>query len=190
YIYGWARRLSSPKKSKMVPVTASEHKAINPNRCILVGYGPIGKIVHRLLLDRGAEITVIDLNLNTIRRLRAEGYNAIYGDVLRPGTLEDAGIATAGSLILSTDIEDAAEIIKQARLLNPDIKIMVRCAHLREAAALRRAGATVVAAGEAEVGVALSEVVTAGDQMVCVTAAEHRESIRRMLYDAPEGRKQ
>lgn len=190
YIYGWAHRFSSPKKSKMVPVAAREHQVITPLHCILVGYGPIGKIVHRLLLDRGAEITVIELNLDTIRLLRDQGYNAIYGDVLRPGTLEDAGIAKVGSLILSTDIEDASEIIKQARLLNPDIKIMVRCAHLRDAAALRRAGATFVAAGEAEVGVALSEMVTAGDQMACVTAAEHRASIRRMLYDAPEDHKQ
>lgn len=122
--------------------------------------------------------------------MRNQGYNALYGDVLRPGTLYDAGITKAGSLILSTDIEDAAEIIKQARLLNPDIKIMARCAHLRDAAALRQAGATVVVAGEAEVGVALSEVITADDQMACATAAEHRESIRQMLYDAPENHKQ
>ena len=60
---------------------------------------------------------------------------------------------------------------------------MVRCAHLRDAVTLRQAGATVVAAGEAEVGVALSEVVTAADQMTCNTAAEHRETVRRILYD-------
>jgi hypothetical protein len=50
---------------------------------------------------------------------------------------------------------------------------------------LRQAGATVVAAGEAEVGVALAEVVTAGDEMACNTAAAHRETIRSMLYDTP-----
>ena len=183
YLYGRARRLASSMTTKTVKVTHDQSQAINPNRCILVGYGPVGKIVHDLLLDRGLEITVIDLNLETVRRLRAEGHNALYGDALRPGTLEDAGITTAGSFILSTDIEDAPEIIKHARLLNPDLQIMARCVHLRDAAALRRAGATVVVAGEAEVGVALSEVVTADDQMACVTAAEHREKIRNILYD-------
>lgn len=183
YIYSWARRLASSRITKFVKVTQDQSQSINPNRCILVGYGPVGKIVHDLLLDRGLEITVIDLNLNTVRRLRAEGHKALYGDALRPGTLEDAGITTAGSFILSTDIEDAPEIIKHARLLNPVLQIMARCVHLRDAAALRRAGATVVVAGEAEVGVALSEVVTADDQMACVTAAEHREKIRQILYD-------
>lgn len=185
YVYAWARRISSPKATRARAVAAKRSVEINPNRCILVGYGPIGKIVHRLLLERGIEVTVIDLNHETVRRLRAEGHNAIYGDVLRPGTLDDAQIATAGSLILSTDIEDAAEIIRQARLLNYDLRILVRCAHLRDAAALRKAGATVVAAGEAEVGVALAEIVTSDDEMACDTAAVHRETIRRTLYETP-----
>jgi CPA2 family monovalent cation:H+ antiporter-2 len=183
-IYRWARRLSSAA-SNVTSVAASQRPAIDPSRCILVGYGPVGQIVRRLLEERGAAITVIDLNLDTVRRMRAEGLTAIYGDVLRPGTLDEAGIATAGSLILSADVEDAAEIIRQARLLNPDLRVLVRCAHLRDAAALRRAGATVVAAGEAEVGVALAEAVTAGDKMDLGAAAEHREAIRSRLYDAP-----
>lgn len=183
YLYGLSRRLASSRTTKTINVTHDQCQDISPNRCILVGYGPVGKIVHGLLLDCGLEITIIDLNLDTVRQLRAEGYNALYGDALRPGTLEDAGITTAGSLILSTDIEDAPEIIKHALLCNPDLQIMARCAHLREVAALRLAGATVVIAGEAEVGVALSEVVTADGKMDCATATEHRDKIRKILYD-------
>ena len=184
-IYRWARRRAATA-AELVPATLSPRPAIDPRRCILVGYGPVGRIVHRLLTDRGAQITVIDLNLDTVRRLRAAGRTALYGDVLRSGTLDEAGIATAGSLILSADVEDAAEIIRQARLLNPDLRVLVRCAHLRDAPALRRAGAAVVAAGEAEVGVALAEAVTASDGMDHGAAAEHREAVRRSLYDAPQ----
>ena len=183
-IYRWARR-SSSAASQLIPVAAGQRPLIDSSRCILVGYGPVGKIVHRLLADRGANITVVDLNLETVRRMRADGLTAIYGDVLRPGTLDEAGIASAGSLILSADVEDAAEIIRQARLLNPDLRVLVRCAHLRDASALRRAGATVVAAGEAEVGVALAEAVTAGDKLGLGEAVEQREFIRRRLYETP-----
>jgi CPA2 family monovalent cation:H+ antiporter-2 len=180
-IYRWARKFSS-KTAKHTPVAASPRPAIDPNRCILVGYGPVGRIVHRLLKERGADITVIDLNLETIRRLRDKGHSALYADVLRPGTLEEAGIARAGSFILSADVEDAAEIIRQARLLNPELRVLARCAHLRDAPALRRAGATVVAAGEAEVGVALAEAVTAADGMDHGAVTEQREAVRRSLY--------
>ena len=88
--------------------------------------------------------------------------------------------------MLSADVEDAAEIIRQARLLNPELRVLVRCTHLRDAAALRRAGAAVVAAGEAEVGVALAEAVTAGDGMDFSAAADHRDAVRRHLYDRPD----
>lgn len=184
FIYRWARRASSSKLGAVAPPSLTRPE-IDPKRCILVGYGPVGRVVRRLLDDQGTIITVIDLNLETIRRLRAEGRTAIYGDVLRPGTLEEAGIATAASLILSADIDDAAEIIRQARLLNPQLHILVRCAHLRDAAELQRAGATVVAAGEAEVAVALAEAVTAGLSNDSAKLLEQRDAIRTRLYRPP-----
>jgi CPA2 family monovalent cation:H+ antiporter-2 len=97
-------------------------------------------------------------------------------------------IATAGSLVLSAAVEDAAEIVRQARLLNPALRVLARCAHLRDAAALRRAGAAVVAAGEAEVGVALAEAVTAEDGLDAVAAAAQREAVRARLYGAAPAR--
>jgi CPA2 family monovalent cation:H+ antiporter-2 len=186
-IYRWARRLSSGAFD-LTRLAPRQHPAIDPRRCILVGYGPVGRIVRRLLEERGALITVIDLNLETVRRLRAEGVTAVYGDVLRPGTLDEAGITSAGSLVLSADIEDAAEIIRQSRLLNPGLRVLARCTHLREAAALQRAGASVVAAGEAEVGVALAEAVMGGDEIDAGHATEQRRAIRNRLYSWPTAR--
>jgi len=181
-IYRHARRWSLSHSGTGSPAPAGP-RTIDPNRCILVGYGPVGSIVHRLLAERGADVTVVDLNLDTVRQLRSRGVAAIYGDVLRSATLDEAGIATAGSLVLSADVEDAAEIIRQARQLNPGLRVLARCTHLRDAAALRRAGAAVVAAGEAEVGVALAEAVTAADGMDHGSAAEHRDAVRERLYD-------
>ncbi|HOX46598.1 MAG TPA: cation:proton antiporter [Myxococcota bacterium] len=180
-IYRVARRLSSSAPT-LAPAPPGERPAVDRSRCILVGYGPVGKIVHRLLSDRGAAVTVIDLNLDTVRALKSEGLAALYGDVLRPGTLEEAGIATAGSLILSADVEDAAEIIRQARMLNPELRVLVRCTHLRDAPALRRAGASVVAAGEAEVGVALVEAMTADQLTDGGAQADQRSAVRARLY--------
>lgn len=125
----------------------------------------MGRIVHKLLSEQGNSVTVVDMNLETVRKMKSDGMAALYGDVLRPGMLEEAGIVSARTLVLSADLEDAAEITRQARLLNPRLNILVRCAHLQDAPALKRAGANVVAAGEAEVGVALAEAVTASDNI-------------------------
>lgn len=182
-IYRWTRKVTSAAPNT-TPPSEKERPAIDPNRCILVGYGPVGRIVYSLLTDRGVTVTVIDLNLDTVRKMKADGIAAIYGDVLRSGTLEEAGIHTAGSLILSADVEDAAEIVRQARILNPDLRVLARCTHLRAAPALKRAGAAVVAVGEAEVGVALSEAVMANDEVDITTAAARREAVRAKLYES------
>ena len=183
-IYAWARRRATPTMD-LADAAGPERPAIDPKLSILVGYGPVGRIVHRLLADRGADVTVVDLNLETVRDLRKNGVKAVNGDVLRAGTLDEAGIATASSLVLSADVDEAAEIVRQARLRNPELRVLARCVHLRDAAAIRRAGASVVAAGEAEVGVALAEAVTAGDALDPVQAAEQRDALRARLYDAP-----
>lgn len=180
-VYGLARRISFRRSQSTMPV--EERPAPNPKKCILVGYGPVGKTVHALLEKQGAIIKVVELNLDTVRMLKQKGIDVLYGDVLRPGTLEDAGIMDAGSLIISADVEDAAEIVRHARSLNPDLRILVRCAHLRDVAELANAGATVVAAGEAEVAVALAEAVIANNKTECSTIDEYRKSIRKELYD-------
>ena len=184
-IYRWARRWAR-RGAKPAPALDVPRPTVDPNRCILVGYGPVGKIVQQLLAERGTAITIIDMNLATVRRLRTQGHTAVYGDALRMETLDEAGVATAGSLILSADLEDAAEVVRQARLLNPVIRVLARCAHLRMAPALRLAGANIVVAGEAEVGVALAEAVAKDDKMIPAAAAEYRHAVRNRLYELPK----
>lgn len=178
-VYGLARRLSGGAAAL---AQATEREQVDPQRCILIGYGPVGRTVRKILSERDAVVTVVELNLETVRRLRAEGVPVVYGDVLRPGTLEEAGVATAGSLILSVEVEDAAELIRQARSVNPALRVLARCAHLRDVPALRRAGATVIAAAEAEVALALAEALDAdlgsGSQI-----AGRRDDVRRRLYE-------
>ncbi|HVH40865.1 MAG TPA: cation:proton antiporter [Labilithrix sp.] len=181
-VYRFARRWSGAAASLSPP--GSERPPVDPRRCVLVGYGPVGRTVRRIL-EGDAEITVVELNLETVRELRAEDCSVVYGDALRPGTLEEAGIATAGSLILSAQIGDAAELVRQARIANPSVRVFVRCSHLRDASALVNAGATVVAA-EAEVAVALAEALMEAKETDERTKSESRSDIRRRLYDAAQ----
>ena len=179
-VYRWARKSSGAVATQPRAATTP---TVDPRRCIVVGYGPVGQTVRKILLEYEAVVTVIELNLETVRRLRADGVEVVYGDVLRPGTLEEAGIATANSLILSVEVEDAAELIRQARAANPALRILARCAHLREVPTLRRAGATVVAAAEAEVALALAEVldtVIDSDDSFKI----RREAVRQRLYQS------
>jgi CPA2 family monovalent cation:H+ antiporter-2 len=70
-------------------------------RAVVVGYGPVGRTLCRLLRENGIEPTVVEMNLETVQRLRAEGVGAVYGDAARPETLAAAGGARAAVLVLS-----------------------------------------------------------------------------------------
>ena len=128
------------------------------HRAVVIGYGPTGRTVIRLLRDNDIEPTVIELNIDAVRALKEEGLDAIYGDATRPETLEAAGIARAGTLILSSaGMTDSDEVIRTARGLNPDIRVLARAPYLRDLTVLKAAGADSVYSAEGEVALAFIE---------------------------------
>ena len=50
------------------------------HRMIVIGYGPVGRTLTRLLRENGIDTTIIEMDLDNVHRARAEGINAIYGD--------------------------------------------------------------------------------------------------------------
>ena len=148
------RRGENERQPSAAPSAASD-----AYRAIVIGYGPTGRTLTRLLTENGIVPSVIELNMDTIRELREQGRTAIYGDASHPQTLESAGVRRAGSLFVTADVPNSEEVIRLARELNPRIAVLARTSHLRDAAALRRAGAQMVFSGEGEVALALIEDV-------------------------------
>jgi monovalent cation:H+ antiporter-2, CPA2 family len=127
------------------------------HRAIVVGYGPVGQTVTELLLDNGIEPIVIELNLDTVRRLRTFDVRAVYGDASRPDILAEADIARARHLLLTAATGAAEEeIVRRARELNPEIRVVARTQYTRQVPAVRKAGATDVFADEGEVALAMT----------------------------------
>jgi CPA2 family monovalent cation:H+ antiporter-2 len=155
-------------------------------RAIVVGYGPIGRTVARLLRESGIEPTVIEMNLETVRNLRAEGLPAVYGDATHREILDEAGAAGAVALVLSTaGMHGSEESIRLARELNPGIRVFARTAYLREMPALRRAGADAVFAGEGEVALTITEFILRQLGATAEQIDRERERMRSELLGAP-----
>jgi CPA2 family monovalent cation:H+ antiporter-2 len=149
-----ARRDRQPVVSQTVRRQTAEMAAL---RAVVVGYGPIGRVVTRLLRENDITPTVVEMNVDTVRELRLEGINAIYGDATQTATLAAARIGEAESFIISVaGLSGIEESLRVARQLNPTIQILARATHLREVRPLRRAGADFVASGEGEVALAFT----------------------------------
>ena len=129
------------------------------HRAIVVGHGPTGRTLTRLLGENGIETTVIEMNMDTVRQLRAAGIPAVYGDASHRETLLASGVQDAGTLVMSTDVANGEEVVRLARELNGSISVLARTMHLRDRERLRLAGAQAVFSGEGEVALALTETV-------------------------------
>jgi monovalent cation:H+ antiporter-2, CPA2 family len=115
--------------------------------------------------------------------LRAEGIQAVYGDASRRETLANAGAKQAISLVLSTaGMPGSQELIRLVRELNPRVRVFARSIHLREAAAMRRAGADVVFSGEGEVALAMTEFMLRQLGATPEQMDRERDRIRHELF--------
>jgi CPA2 family monovalent cation:H+ antiporter-2 len=129
-------------------------------KAIVLGYGPVGQTVVRLLSDNGFQPIVIEMNVDTVQNLRSEGMLAYYGDASHPDTLHAAGVENADILILSaSSVAMAPEIIREAKRMNPKIKVLARTAYLKEAEKLTISGADAVFSGEGEVALSMTESI-------------------------------
>jgi CPA2 family monovalent cation:H+ antiporter-2 len=153
------RFLNRPATAETAVGASRAARTANPrHRAVVIGYGPTGRTVVRLLRENGIEPTVVELNMETLRELRHDGVDVIYGDATRPETLTGADVATAGTLILtSAGMTNSTEVIRAARELNPDIRVLARAAYLRDLSTLKEAGADTAYSGEGEVALAFIE---------------------------------
>jgi len=150
---------------------------------IVVGYGPVGRTLTRLLRESDIEPVVIELNLDTFRELKTGGIQAVYGDASQQDTLTHAGVQKAASLILSTaGMPGSQELIRLAKQCNPSIRVFARSVHLREASALRQAGADTVFSGEGEVALSMTEFMLRQVGATPEQIDRERDRIRREFF--------
>jgi CPA2 family monovalent cation:H+ antiporter-2 len=146
------------RRRTATPATRKARAGEGRHHAVIVGFGPTGRTVVRLLRESGIAPAVIEMNIETVRALRDDGIDAVYGDATDPETLRAAGAATAANLILtSAGMVNSAEVIRAVRLLNPRIRVLARAGYLRGIDALKQAGADRVYSGEGEVALAFVE---------------------------------
>jgi CPA2 family monovalent cation:H+ antiporter-2 len=129
---------------------------------IVVGYGPVGAAVDRLVRESGLQSVVVDLNMDTVRNLHTAGRLAIFGDASQPEIMRLAGVEKASHLLVTLPhSSNRAPLVAVARELNPGMRILVRARYLAEREGLEQAGANAAIFEEAEAAISLAELVLA-----------------------------
>jgi len=174
------------RRAEAEPIDEAASSSLDPQtRAIVIGYGPTGRTVTRLLRENGISPTVVELNMDTVRELRQEGTSAVYGDARHNDSLVTAGLRHAGTLIVSGADTGSLEIIKGARDINPRVHIFVRSGYLRDVPTLKTAGAEQVFSGEGEVALAMTEAVLRKLGATAEQVDRERDRVRAELFGKP-----
>jgi CPA2 family monovalent cation:H+ antiporter-2 len=144
------------------PAVPVPEEASPAHAAVVVGYGPVGQTVARVLRENGISPTIVELNHETVRALELEGVSAVYGDASQSGILEHAGIRTADTLVFAASGSPPEAIVQTARRMNPDVRIIARSTYVRDVSASKLAGADIVVTAEVEVALALAEHLLVG----------------------------
>ena len=157
------------------------------DRAVVVGCGPVGMTVARLLRENGVEPTMIDMNLDTVQRLRARGERAVYGDATRRDTLLGARLAEARALILSApNVPGTPEIIRLAREINPSVRVLARSTYVSQGESLRTVGADAVFSEEGEIALAFTQAVLEALGATPEQIDRERERVHEELFGKSE----
>ena len=98
---------------------------------IVVGYGPVGQTVTRLLTEFGINPTIIETNVETVIEIQQRGQQALFGDASRPDILRAAGLDSAAYLVVTVARpEISLRIIQAARAVAPAVRILVRAEYI------------------------------------------------------------
>lgn len=167
--------ISSPQPGEIAPPAEDRY------RILVVGYGPCGEMVTRILRMHDMDVVILEMNIDTVTRLSRMGVPVLHGDARQRTILQLAGCENAQAIIISSPAAPAREIADAARSLNPAIQVMAHTTYIRNARNLLKEGAQAVFSGEEEVALTMSShllrAMGATEEQI---ARERMESRRQM----------
>ncbi|MFN2572554.1 MAG: cation:proton antiporter [Gemmatimonadales bacterium] len=154
---------------------------------VIAGYGLNGRNLAAALRSIHAPYLIVELNAQSVRKARAEGEPAFYGDATREEILRALGIERARMFVIAiSDPSATRRMVRVARDLNPAVHIIARTRYIVEIPELTRLGANIVIPEEFETSIEIFARVLAHysvprdeiERLVSEIRASHYQALR------------
>jgi CPA2 family monovalent cation:H+ antiporter-2 len=172
FVFAWvAKRYeeSEPAKGPITPVD------LPTGHVVLIGYGRVGKMIAEDLRHHGKAFALIEDQGDMAGQARKAGITVVEGNALEARTLVAAGIGQASKLLIAIPAGfEGGAILQHARLLAPNLPVIVRAHSVDEVAHLEGLGADEVVMGERETAnrmIELARDMPAGSDQPAASAA-------------------
>ena len=155
-------------------------------RVIIAGFGRVGRLVASMLDEHKIPYLAVDADADLVARESKAGSRVYYGDAANAAFLKRCGLAEARALAVTMDNPvRVTEVVRVARALRDDLKIIARARDERHAQRLYAAGVTEAVPETIESSLQLGEalLVETGVPMGLAIASVHerRDGFRKLL---------
>ncbi|MEN2994707.1 MAG: monovalent cation:proton antiporter-2 (CPA2) family protein [Thermodesulfovibrio sp.] len=121
------------------------------NHVIIIGFGLNGRNLARVLKETDIPYVILELNPDTVRKMKKKGEPIYYGDGTSQEILHKLGVKRAQVLVIAiSDPTATRKIVQLAKTENPKIHIIVRTRFVTEIEELKKLGADEVIPEEFE----------------------------------------
>ncbi len=154
-------------------------------RVVVIGYGPAGQTLIRLLRSLDVPFIAVDTNPSAALEARETGEPVIYGDATRPQVLRHLTVWDARLVAVAiSDPLATRRIVSRIRAMAPRTPILARTRYVREVDRLSMAGADVVVAEEFEGSIELVARALENFEVPTGAIARFTEALREEGYGA------
>jgi CPA2 family monovalent cation:H+ antiporter-2 len=102
-------------------------------RVLVIGYGVVGEAVVSALKQKKHSYEILEMNYEAVKKLKASGEPALWGDATKSALLERAGVHSARLVIIAVSGTGVTlNILRTVRALNRSVRVLVRLQFVRE----------------------------------------------------------
>lgn len=115
------------------------------DHAVICGYGPVGSSLNEALRRCGIDTLVLELNVDTVKRLKKEGQPVLFADATHPEALDLAAIGRARMVAFTFPaVELTVAALPLVRERNPGVCVFARAKFPNEVARLDAMGVNVI----------------------------------------------
>ncbi|ABQ66823.1 potassium efflux system protein [Rhizorhabdus wittichii RW1] len=140
---------------KWMPEKVADEAATPPpprGHVVLIGYGRVGSLVGRKLLEAGEQVTIIEAQPDATGLPEHPNATVLIGNACEASPLDQARLEKARLLCIAiAEGFEVGQIVERARKANPAIRIIARAQDEAEVEHFSKMGADVAITGEREI---------------------------------------